>query len=385
MATQLDYTERDDQLIGIALGFQKTDPAGDVWLLTNDTGPMASAVAVGLTYRTIPDAWMLPPEMDESEKREAALKAELARFKSLEPSFTIGFVPPPGSEPLKAYRDLTAQEIEELMAELSARYPACTDFGPTELLERTPKQSEIALLFAETKEVFHPAKPDEVAAYRKGYADWQQACRRWLEGLAKTLNHLTVWPKLTLCIENAGTRPAEDALVTIEVQGDLCVRCPDKADDEGRRERQKRLELPLPPEPPAGRWIVEDRYGFGRLMADMVDMSQRWPLELKRPELPSIGGFKRDPNTLYFKVGARGIPSRRIDFECAQWRHSHAPERFELQVLCPMESKTHAGLLRVEVHAANLTRPANAQLPLTVAMEDASCYEIAMKMVTGAA
>jgi len=39
VAQDLDYTERDDQLVGIALGFKKANPDTAVRLLTNDTGP----------------------------------------------------------------------------------------------------------------------------------------------------------------------------------------------------------------------------------------------------------------------------------------------------------------------------------------------------------
>src|SRR5690349_17663612 len=39
---ELDYAERDDQLVGIAAGFAKTKPTGAVRVLTHDNGPMAS-------------------------------------------------------------------------------------------------------------------------------------------------------------------------------------------------------------------------------------------------------------------------------------------------------------------------------------------------------
>ena len=53
LAGELDYGERDDQLVGIASGFLKSNPGTDVRLLTHDTGPMASAKLVGLAYDAV--------------------------------------------------------------------------------------------------------------------------------------------------------------------------------------------------------------------------------------------------------------------------------------------------------------------------------------------
>lgn len=88
-ADVLHYEERDDQLVGTVLGFQKAKPDSAVRLLTNDTGPMASAKTVGVTYQVTPEDWFLLPEDDESSKQAKALKDELDLYKNQEPKVRI--------------------------------------------------------------------------------------------------------------------------------------------------------------------------------------------------------------------------------------------------------------------------------------------------------
>lgn len=378
----LDFGERDDQLVGIALAFHKST-TDEVWLLTNDTGPMASASAVRLPYREVPGSWLLPPELDEAERREASLRAELARLKNLEPSFAIKLDPVRLSEePLKAYRDLTGVEIEELMTALLDRHPLCSDFGPMESMERTPARSGATVVFPAAKEKYHPATKEEITEYRKEYDEWKSECEKRLTDFAKALNYLTEWPTLSVSIENVGTRPADDALVVVYVQGEPLVQVPEK-NEEGketlRSKLQQRIELPQPPAAPRGRWIFMDQFGLGRLIADMPRLAEAWPLVDPPMPFRNVDAFKTDPNKLYRKSGKPGRPSRRIEYECAQWRHAQPAERLELNVLCPIAPNSHQGLLRVEVHAANLTQPAIAQMPLKMVLQEVSCYEIAKK------
>ena len=78
LSDQLDYSERDDQLVGIVHRFAKEKPGEDVRLLTRDTIPLYRAKGLQLKAERIEEAWLLPPENDESQKQIAALKDEIA-------------------------------------------------------------------------------------------------------------------------------------------------------------------------------------------------------------------------------------------------------------------------------------------------------------------
>lgn len=379
----LNYEERDDQLVGIALGFQKANPDAEVWLLTNDTGPMASAKAVGLKYHEVPEEWFLSPEVEDSEKRENALKVEIARYKSLEPSFVVELLST-SEERLQAsltmYRALSVTEREQLLSRLTTKYPLCADFGPSESQERTRERSAASLLFGQAKEVFQPATSDEIDQYREAYAKWEHECVERLSNLHKTLHARLIWPQLTVRIENVGTRPADDALVVIDVQGNIFLR-PPKRNEEGKDDGKENLRLSPAPSAPKGRWKGSDFWGVGSMYHDLARA-----LKVSQPGhlatfIPHIATHHRDPNALYFKEGGRGQVSKHIEYECAQWRHAQSAEDFEFDVLCSLQPGIHAASVRVEVHAANLTYPEVAQLPIRLSVEESSCLGVAQQMV----
>lgn len=384
-SAELDYEARDDQLVGTVLAFQKCNPDESIRLLTNDTGPMASAKTVGVSYCDIPEEWLLPAESGEAEKREAKLQAEIARYKSLEPSFVI-FTDPPGGERLEAtstvFQALTEDERDRLLARLMERFPLCVDFGPKERLERSGPASEAmsALYAMFSNEVFHPATSDEIEKYRTAYKEWKDKCQSVLTKLHSTLQRNLKWPHVSISIENTGSRPADDVLVVLEAQGNVVLMPPEKPSAD---EPDEVDELRLPPVPvaPKGRWrraispIGED------LLAGLRGLDGGWRPEDFLSHALDLQQHARDPNGVYFKSGRRGAISRRVEYECAQWRHAQAAEDFELDVLCRPEPGSHSGLVKIEVHAANLTQPAVAQVPVTVSVEVTSCYEAAQELI----
>lgn len=383
VAFLLDYEARDDQLVGIALGYQNAFPGRAVWLLTHDTGPMASAKAVGLTYQEIPETWLLAPEAEDSAKREAALKTELDAYKRQEPKFTIAF-DQDGDRRLvfTAVRHvpLTAVQVQELVDRLRADHPMATDFGETEPRERTPQQNGGRTLFTPAKEVFSPATLEDIDRYRQRYDEWIEGCAERLGNLAQVMQAQEAMPRIQLSIENTGSRPADDALVVCEVQGRLYL-CPPEAPKDDAVEKSSvdlGRALPRPPTPPAGRWTKTSRSSLGNALARIADFGLAEQAVLS----PSFyQPTPRDPNALYFKVGRRGMPMKRIEYECAQWRHAQPSEQFVFDVWFPLEPGTHGGIARVSVHAANLTRPQRAELPISITVTEVSCFDHAKALV----
>ncbi len=381
----LNYDERDDQLVGIALAFQKSNPSVPVRLLTNDTGPMASAKAVGLGYQELPDEWLLPREVDEATKRENELKAEIARYKRLEPSFDIEFLCLDERHlkaSLQMYRALSSREVDELLARLADKFPLCSDFGVSEAQERVTERLLEPFGFR-VREVFQPATPEEISAYRKSYEAWKQECAEKLSNLHTALHRRQAWPQIRVSIINVGSRPADDALFIANVQGKIALRPPRRdEDDSDQRKHDDVVGLRLSPAPtaPKGRWNRTDPFTGSGMLSNLTRMFEpRGDFRMVVPPGPSV--FRRDANALYLKEGSRGVPSQRIEYECAQWRHQQSAEVLEFDVLCALKPGHHSGSVRMEMHAANLTTPESAQLPITLSVEESSCLEIAQQMV----
>jgi hypothetical protein len=382
----LNYEERDDQLVGIALGFQKSNPDTEVWLLTNDTGPMASAKVVGLKYREVPEIWLLPSETDEAEKQINALKARIAQLESSEPSFDVKFQYAKEQMSLTVFQPLSRQERDELLARLAARFPKCSDFGPSEVQERIPERNKaLGILGIGLKEVFHPVTENEKDKYLRAYAKWEQRCAERLSNLPSLLHESLNWPKIIVRIENIGSRPADDTLVTVDVVHGSLLLCPPKGqEDEAEEKGQESLSLLPAPVAPTGKWETVSPFGIKRSFAS----------EFARPAqlLPSLGNTvtsfehlsrhdTRDPNEIYFKVGQRGEACKHIEYECKQWRHAQSYEDFEFDLVCPLGPKTYSASVKVEVHAANLTVPVVAWLKIELSVTESSCLEVAEQMI----
>lgn len=384
VAEDLNYDERDDQLVGTAWAFQKAKPTEDIRLLTNDTGPMASAKSIGLRYHVVPEDWLLQPEAGEAEKREKALAAEIAKYKNAEPLFKISVEHDgPIVANISAYAPLTQDEVQELLDRLTERHPLATYFGPAEPKERTidqglPSALSAYRLLGATKEVFTPATPEQIEEYKEAYERWRETCLELFKELHIKLNSRLNWPKLTVWISNAGSRPADDALVIFEPEGNFFLI------PTGHRKKiseTPRPQLPVPPSPPKGTWKRLEPYmgALARLHGITHEsMNEAVTNLLRPPTLPS----PPDPNRFYFKEGRAGKISKGFSFTCQQWRHAHESEDFGMTILSPLQSGTQTGLLKVAVHAANLTTPATRHVPLRFTVEIGSCLSYAEQMLS---
>ncbi len=381
VAEDLNYDERDDQLVGTAWAFQKTKPTEDVRLLTNDTGPMASAKAIGLRYHVVPEDWLLQPEAGEAEKREKALIAEITKYKNAEPLFEISVEHDgPIVANISAYEALTQDEVQKLIDRLTERHPLAAYFGPTEPKERAIDQGfPSALRFmGATKEVFTPATPEQIEEYKEAYAKWRETCLELFAELHKKLNARLDWPKLTVWISNAGSRPADDALIIFETEGNFLLI---PTGHQETNSEPHRPQLPSPPTPPKGTWRRLDPYmsALARIHGITHETMNAAVADLLRP--PSLPK-PPDPNAFYFKDGRAGKLSKSFSFTCQQWRHAHGAEDFGMTILSPMQSGAHTGLLKVAVHAANLTTPATRRVPLRFTIEIGSCFSYAEQMLS---
>lgn len=383
VADILDYQERDDQLVGIALAFKKAHCDVDVRLMTNDTGPMASAQAVKLNHLDVPDEWMLPIETDEADKRVKSLEQDLQRYKQAEPNFDVKVLPEEQiKSSVKKYSDLTGVEVQQFLNRLTTIYPKATDFGSKVPDERTIGSSDSKYLgpFGVRKEIYKPVTEDKIDAYQEAYSEWENTCGVMLSSLANSLNLRVEWPKLVVSINNIGNRPAEEALVVLEALGDIWIVPPKDEDDEN--DNSDDINLSAPPSAPKGSWEKEEFFIGSRAMMDFVSANTRsslFPNHRHDFNLPNLG--QRDPNAFYFKRGKRGSPTSVIEYTCKQWRHARRPEDFDLSVGCAMEPGLHSGCVRVTVHASNLTEPTSLNIPVQITIYEKNCMQVAEEII----
>ena len=385
----LNLQERDDQLIATVYEFAKHHDSDEVRLLTHDTTPIYIARDLGLTADIIPDKWLLPPENTESEKELAALKAENARLKRAEPSFVIRCLGSTGAEvecheiSFLRFKPLTDTETSALMQRLKERFPLETDFRERESADRNTPQNLLTLVVGQ---IFTQATDEEVdekiAKYRdEAYPQWLAHCEEALSNYHRTLQEHETMPRFVFLAENRGTRPATDALITIEAQGGFQIKPPAQDDESKSLQEKPTALLPSPPSAPRGRWKTTNNL-FSALANMKPILSPGLGEPLFRPGPPlTYQPRSNDPNAFYYKPSRSLTPQDTFCLECAQWRHEDGEMDFDGEIHCPADLDTVEGVLICRIQAENLSKSESKLIPVRIKTALGSTFERASAAV----
>lgn len=408
----LDYSERDDQLIGIvhsfAQGLDASDTSRSARLLSHDGAPLALARSVDLKADPIPDDWLLPLERSEKDKQIAALKAENARLRASEPAIKISFlnhdlVPANRFEANYVwYEPLTGAEIGSLMQRLTDSFPIATDFGPSE-----PKVRPAEILgkvSANLEEHFSPAPEEDIAQYTDElYPMWLEKCESILENFSKLIQRNLRLPHFYFLAENYGTRPAKDALVTITAKGQLEISVPPTSDNSETEntagattdKNEAIIELPYPPPIPEGNWGKPVFAGLGQAPHRFTNLERSFRrlhriiptgyISTESSEnpfrIPNILNTRHDSNRFYYKRDHPDVPTDSFSLECDQWRHGSKTEIFDGAFHFDRTLDLVKGSIECLVQADNLSEGALMRIPVKISVSRASAFERARTVV----
>lgn len=385
----LDYGERDDQLVGVTSSLKKDVRGGDVALLTHDTGPMASAKMVGLSFKVIPDTWLIPPEQDESEKRTNALIAELNKYKNNEPKFKLTYQ----SEGTKVssveckfdyYEPLTNEEVSDFIEILRGAFPQGVDFGSRDPIDRPASNSHPFLnsIFDE-RELFTPASDESIKSYMELlYPEWLEKCKSIFSNIHNSLNHSTKLPEVAVGVENIGSRPATDALITFTAKGGFSI-IPSEAYQDHIQEKAINLSIPDAPKAPNGTWkrtsklhALQGFHELSGLGSFGRNNSDYW-------NIPVLSGLKdqRDQNGFYWKPERPSIPVKTVMLECQQWRHQIDEELFEFVLCAELKQGQVSGVLELRIDSANLTETFDQRVNIKITVNPISPVAYSQNLV----
>lgn len=376
LCDKLSYEERDDQLVGIASQFTKSDPDGDVAILTHDTGPMISAKMVGVAFFQIPESWLLPPETDDAEKSIKALQAELLRLKKAEPSIEVkidGAQPEGGRLELEiqVFDPLSQGEISGLMDHLKRLFPIETHFGSKYQEEKKP-----TLPFSPLSgmKVFVPASDEEISEYADiKYPEWLQDCESLLQGIHEKLNSNVSWPVVNVWMKNIGPRPADDALITFSSGGNFQIKAPDPEIDVDDEQSESGLIFPGPPAAPKGYWKEKIPGLTNRLLWEKPNAHARH-IEYINNVLSPLNVPKHNPNGFYYHKRPK-YPVQSFSLTCDQWRHQSDDEIFEVLTHVDIALGVTEGALEVKVQAANMSDAVVKLQPLRITVSKVNALE----------
>ncbi len=176
---RLDYSKPDDEIVGFLYRYRQQNPEADIRLLTYDTGPMMTAKSLDLPFVKIKDAWLLPPESNETERENRRLKEEIAHLRRVEPKFCVRCLDNNESEigilevKYPFYEPLNEHDISAFIDQLRNRFPVATGFDSHGQTGRVSTPADILT------RIYTPSDRD-IARYR------DEEYPAWLEAVSKT-------------------------------------------------------------------------------------------------------------------------------------------------------------------------------------------------------
>ena len=199
---------------------------------------------------------------------------------------------------------------------------------------------------------------------------------------------------------NVGTRPATDALLTIEARGRFWIRPPPPEDDDEEQDgKEHDLEsakpdvLPRPPVAPCGqwqRWVGGHPTDAGRALQALARSLQGIPgltdrrrgiLDYPLLHTPIVRHPSHDSNAFYYKPNRPTAPGSSFSLECDQWRHDEAEEPFDGEIQVPTDQDEVKGALLCRIQAANLSNSAPKLVPVRIDIAHISAFDSARAML----
>jgi PIN domain len=358
---ELTLTDADDQIVAEAIWFARANPTAHVTFISNDTHALLSAKALDLPLKRTPEGWLLPPELDERDKKIAELTRENTTLKNKEPRLEIE-VPQLQDNAcafeVVAFPPLDDPDIEALVLSASAQLPMVTDFAGDDNPPPQPNNALASLLAHHNFERWEPPTEKSIRQYTNvDYPGWLNALKERLRSYHSHLNE-GIGGCLTLQLRNDGLCPAERLLVEFELMGGPVFAVPERT--ENRNTRTMEMSFPTPPAPPRGR--------FRSIVTDLQDHLRGFDghgLESVRAfnKIPSPSA----PNTFRWRDGRPLTQTPQWAFTCEEFRHQHVPETFDLWIQpAPLVPGDYTGSLRCSVRANNASGVTLRTIPVSM-------------------
>lgn len=346
----LDLSQADDRIVGYTAAYAREHPDADVFMLTDDIGPMGTARQTNVPFQPVPTSWRRVPERDDRDKEILALKKRIAELEATEPQFDMTWDDSIHNDNRRivlsatVWQPLSASDIRRHIKALQQlRLPNPT-IGPAPIFRGI------------------------IVPTRRQYDEWTSECKEVLEDLHVAMQYREERPALSLHVTNAGACPGADVLVTISTEGNfkLCIPRNDQFDPMDA-EAERRLSLPPPPKP--------------RGILDALDTST-----YLHPSafLDARGYFTpppRNPNKLYYWPESPVEPVASIARECQQWRHKSAAKVFMVEVFVADVASDVEGAIKCRIEAGNLSDPIEQTFPLRIAVQPISSNDAATDVI----
>ena len=431
---ELEPTWMDDVLVGDILSFRHGSPNAEVALVTGDPGLMAKARLYGI--RVIPahgPEWLLPNENSDQDKELLRLRREVQELKTSGPAINHeaqvnGVVTSAIQFAVIRHPPLTEDDIAVVMAGLVTRHPETLPRPPPGVAKVEPGREVRADAVSDSAEWAAPLQSD-VDAYTIAYQRWLQEAETFVREFTGDEPSGTDIVDLDVVLQNSGTRPAERALLYIEVVGGLSLEERPDAKDTGeaightepRPSKFRRPPAPLTwkrvvrlsPKSSSGfdiatlaglhgqhdglsqDWISRSHLGpmdhfssllgplqasleptgfHAKVLADIAREQKRFGPRLEtRAEAFGQALFirpdpkPRDRHLFYRSKQSDGARPGQLVYSCEEFRHRLDPFAVRLRLSLPKtDDVPGSAAIKIRLSAANMRAPFDAVVPVKI-------------------
>jgi hypothetical protein len=395
MPSDLDPTWQDDQLIADALAYRATNSEKTVAILTGDSGVLATAKAHGLqVISLVGRGWQLSPESSPLEKELEGLKRENLELKRRRPRISCEVQNADGSRvesiQLEAlwFPPLVPAQIEEIIGAARLAFPEVTEFNKP---VTTLADLAIERFLGQTESEVTLPTNEQIQAYRQAYETWLSELKTFVFETQTRLEPRTVSSELYLFINNDGSEPADDVLITLESVGRFKLDWLRDHETKSKGHAQTKLEsYRNPPVAPRPMRKLSTR------------LSTQWDAMVRGVVPPEILGQFKNPSLGRqakpfgeFALRSADWPSERrnkkiresptrLRHEVPELRHQVGLLKYPLQVISDTENgENQSGALKVTVSARNLSEPDNFTFPIRLSVAKGDTLTEVLRLIPG--
>ncbi|NMB00265.1 MAG: hypothetical protein GX971_01890 [Firmicutes bacterium] len=362
---ELDVDRKDDELVAAAWLYGQQDQSLDVRVLTHDIGVALSAARCGIEYIMIPDAWLLPPENDDKDRKIAKLQEELRLLSQQLPMIELKECSVSGQEPV-LLGELTENMLDQLEDYVKEFYPLEVESPNAEFLK--------SALFPGSLYKVIPPTAEEITRYEDRNEEWLQSFRDWVQQAFAIVRERKVLCPIEFVLTNEAGAPVENLVIEITTHGNVEMAPPSYTENENGLGLP---EIPLPPSAPKGRVVSRLDSGFaglGTIELPSYDFGSSDPIYAKLGKEPT-----KDRNGFYWKAGRPDQFSKKWVLECEEFRHKMEGEYFE--ILVRGDTDNIQGAISVVVSGANLRVPYKRTIPVNQPVINQEPYSVMLDIV----
>jgi hypothetical protein len=367
----LDLSRPDDIIIASLIYYNMSISNENVSLLTHDTNPMLTCKQNGVPFVPIPDDWLLPPEMDDRDKKIVQLQADLRNAVNRDPKVEVDFnidgvdfCTGAGDVCVKMMERLSPEQVTELVLEMESLNPMKINFSQVDDFS-----DGLRLGSRGSFKKYEPPSVADISRYQKEeYPEWIENVRSFFETYTEHYNHISILRPFTLTLKNVGRAPIENMILEFELLEGGTFGSPDIKNSQVTKPRH---DVPLPPEPPKGKWIetvsaisalAQSGYPFERNLSKMSFPAFNKPIQRDR-----FAFHWRDCRPIGYE--------KRWTFECDEFRHG-SNKVFEYCINLDDSKPVQTVVFRVTASGSNLADAFSRNFRINVSFTSEPAHKI---------